>query len=97
MLEGAIEELRSRLAGDDKQVYFEVFRAHVIDPTLQGAQARLPTYQALADELDIKQSDVRNYLSYARQLLRQLLRRRIRDYVASEQEVDAELQRVLGG
>jgi hypothetical protein len=40
---------------------------------------------------------VRNYLTYCRAALRQILRERIRDYVDRETDVDRELEEVLRG
>jgi RNA polymerase sigma factor (sigma-70 family) len=106
LLEPAIHELKDRLAKDEKAVYFEVLRLYLIDPALAprtvgrsvshaGGTFEVPTYRDVAARLGIKETDVLNYLAYCRRALREILTARIRDYVATEGDVPAELEAFL--
>jgi len=91
----AVEELRARLHGEGKEVYFRVFETYCFQNE-EGAPKdpsadRAPTYRQLGSRLGIKETDVRNYLSYCRREVREILRAKVRDYVQSEEDVDAEL------
>jgi len=54
------------------------------------------SYRECAALLGIKESDVRNYVFRARTLLRETVRRQVRDSVAHEGEVEEELAYLLG-
>jgi RNA polymerase sigma-70 factor (ECF subfamily) len=106
LLEAAIRELKEKLAGGGKAVYFEVMRLYLIDPVLApqsvsrsvshaGETFEVPTYRDVAARLGIKETDVLNYLAFCRRELREILRARIRDYVATDGDVPAELQAFL--
>ena len=105
LLGGAIDELKKRLVEDAKAVYFEVFRVYCLDAETDTAHStvlagEVPgglTYGEVGARLGIKESDVRNYLTHCRRLLRQILKERIRDYVASDEDVERELEEVAGG
>ena len=84
LLQDAIASLESRLRGEDKERYFQVFSAYCLEP-------EETSYAGLAIRLGLSESDVRNYLSYARRALREILVHRIRDYVESDDEVEREL------
>jgi hypothetical protein len=96
-----VAELGRKLAADGKQVYFDVFRAYCLEDS-QSSRSRAgepdegPTYGDVAARLGIKESDVRNYLTLCRKVLREILRERIREYVSGEDEIDRELGAVLG-
>jgi hypothetical protein len=64
------------------KLYFEVFEGD----RLKGAAS-----------LKIRESDVRNHLSFCRGRLRHLLRARIRSHVVSEEQVEGEQDEALRG
>jgi len=59
---------------------------------LASGPAPLPSYQDVADLLGVQKTDVGNYIKYCRKVLRQILRERIREYVATDADADRELQ-----
>lgn len=108
VLWGAIETLGDELRKEGKEAYFRAFQAYCVDPQvppatpptstfLRGPSSDGPTYDRLAKELGVKKSDVRNYLSHCRARLHQILRERVRDYVATDDDVHPELAEVLRG
>jgi len=110
LFDAAIADLHAFLKAEGKPLYFDIFRMYCIDPTmprdtarsstfLQGAETgRIgPTYRDIALALGVNESDVRNHLNYCRSTFRSLLRRRIREYVAGDEDVDPELEAVLRG
>lgn len=92
VFEGAVQNLQSLLASQGKDAYFAVFRAYCLD---EESKKEDLTYGEVAERLRMKETDVRNYLTFCRKALRQILRARIREYVSSEAEVDEELKQVL--
>ena len=60
-------------------------------------QGRLSLLQGTCPKLGITENQVRNHLSYARNMLRQILQELIRDYVAQDSDVESELAMLLGG
>lgn len=104
LFDAGVEELRRLLMEDGRAAYWRVFQIYCLEPA-QGADRHTavageeappgPTYQEVARELGIKETDVRNYLSHCRRALKQILRNRIRDYVASDDDVDRELGEAL--
>lgn len=90
LLDAAASDLGRQLADAGKASYFEVFRMLVLEP---GPE--VPTYQAVAARLGLRDSDVRNYLYHCRQAFRDILRRRIRETVGSDAEADQEIGALL--
>jgi RNA polymerase sigma factor (sigma-70 family) len=105
LLDLSLKTLESTLESEGKTLYFSVFRAFVGDfwkpaPPIPGAPIGSPagpTYRELAARLEIRESDVRNYLSYCRRELRRILKERIREYVDTEEEAELELRVFLNG
>ena len=103
LLDGAIDDLRTTLASQGKSVYFDVFHAYFLhgagatSSKLSRTDEQGPTYDDIAQRLGIKETDVRNHLTACRKMLKDLLRRRIRDYVESDDEVESELEEMLKG
>lgn len=101
LIDDSIEELRSRLNAEGKDVYFDVFRAYCIESGELGpapaASSAPVTYAGIASRFGLKESDVRNYLFVCRRDLWELVRRRVRDYVSSEADVESELLDIVGG
>ena len=108
LFDSSIEQLRRSLQEEDKSVYFEAFRFYCIEPEgvekndrstafLRDGPEPGPTYRDVAVKLEIQETDVRNYLTYCRRLLKDILRGRIREYVTSESDVELELEEVMRG
>ncbi len=91
LMDHAIEELRRELEQTGKAVYFEVFRRY----DLGHAASEERTYESLARELAIKESDISNYLGACRKRIRRLIVEQIRDYVSSDDEIGPELARTF--
>jgi len=91
LLESALRELKSNLLRDGKDAYVRVFEGYLLQ------DASTPTYAEVAVRLELRETDVRNYLHYCRTALRQILRERIREYVESDSDVDRELIGFLSG
>jgi RNA polymerase sigma-70 factor (ECF subfamily) len=89
VMDDAIATLKKQLTADDKKTYFEVFRLYFVEAKNE------PTYEDVAKRLGLKVTDVRNYLNTCRKELREILKARIRDYVASDDEVEPELIQIL--
>ena len=89
-LDAAAADLERQLTEAGKTAYFEVFRILVLD-----ADSEVPSYHAVADRLGLRDSDVRNYLHHCRDAYREILRRRIRETVASDAEVEQEIGDLL--
>ena len=81
-------EAKCRQARQEK--HWEVFRQTVVEPALFGAEA--PSMQQLCDELGIatpKKAAAMNVV--AKRRFRRVMRMHVRQFVASEDEVDAEI------
>jgi RNA polymerase sigma factor (sigma-70 family) len=92
LLGDAVDALRASCAARGREAVFQVFRRYVLDD--DGAAK--PTYQALADELGIKVTDVTNHLAAARREFRRIVLERLRELTASEDEWRSEARAVLG-
>lgn len=90
LMDGAVAQLRETLGREGKTKYIDVFERYC-----RGAAE--PTYAEVARELGLKESDVRNHLSFCRRVLRGILHDRVREYVSSEEDVERELREAAGG
>lgn len=91
LVDSAIRELEATLGRDGKADYFRVFRCYLLE------DASSTTYSQVAARLELRETDVRNYLHHCRVALRQILRDRIREYVESDSDVERELINFLNG
>jgi len=55
----------------------------------------MPTYGSVAKRLGVAESDVRNYLSFCRAKLREILKDGVRDTVDNPADVEDELRALL--
>ena len=96
LFEAGLKSLKTALESEKKPLYWEVFRLYCLEPLNQddGGGAP-PTYRDIAAKLHLKETDVRNYLTYCRRSLQNLLRERIREYALTESEVEQELELAL--
>jgi RNA polymerase sigma factor (sigma-70 family) len=90
----AVDELRRSCAASDKHVQFALFQRYDLEgPDL----AEKPTYAQLAEEFGLSAMQVTNYLAFARRQFRQLILDQLRATTGSDEEFQAEVQRLLGG
>jgi hypothetical protein len=90
----AVDELRQRCAAVGKEQPFKLFERY----DLEGPDAiEKPTYANLAQEFDLPETQVTNYLAFARRLFRQLALERLRAATATEEEYQYEVVRLFGG
>lgn len=90
LLEQVHQKLRLEFERNGKLDAFNRFSGY-----LGGNHADLPSYQALATELGISESAVKVNIHRMRQQFRKLLRQEIANTVASESDVDDELNRMF--
>ncbi len=103
LFDDALRDLQATLHREDKDLYFESFRLYCLEPLEvtprtrgpEDAEPPPPTYKEVAARLKLRESDVRNYLAYARRLLQDLLRARIREYALTDEEVEHEIALAL--
>ena len=91
ILERGIETLRARLTSQGRERYYQAFARYAVDGD-PGV-----TYGSVAEELSVKESDVRNYLRHCRKRLREIVAAELRDTVSSPDQVEDELRAVLAG
>lgn len=80
----ATKSLEGMLKADGKEVVYRAFQACVL-------AAAPKSYRDCASELGIGEGDVRNYVFRARNLLKDIVRRHVRESVGEDAEVDGEL------
>jgi RNA polymerase sigma-70 factor (ECF subfamily) len=88
LLEG-VARLREQLTAEGRHGQLAMFESYCLG---DGA----PTYAALAAQHGVTEDDVRNRLREARQRLRQILRKQLRETLAAGEDVESELAIVLG-
>jgi RNA polymerase sigma factor (sigma-70 family) len=89
----AVESLRERCRGTVRAGAFEMFLRYDIEGS--DAPTR-PTYATLARDFQIPVSDVTNQLAWARRTFRDIVLTTLRTCCATEEELRAEAQDVLG-
>jgi len=87
----SIRRLKEVLAKEGKADHFRVYEAYEIQP--EGS----PTYESVGQELGMAAQKVKSYLEYARTRLRDVITETVCDYVASRDEMLAELRYILTG
>jgi len=94
LLEQVIAELREEYCGTGRTAHWEVFRRKVLSPILEDADD--PPLAALCDKLGIK-SEVKasNIIVNVKRRFRKVLRRRLRNLVGSDAEVEDELNDIF--
>ncbi|MFO0565615.1 MAG: sigma-70 family RNA polymerase sigma factor [Polyangiaceae bacterium] len=90
LLATAVEALRRECVAKKRTQHFHVFER------LDLAEDDRPSYAEVANELGISVTDVTNRLAYARRELRRLVLDELREITASDAELRAEAQSVLG-
>lgn len=89
----ALEALRELCERTGKQAQFEVFRRYDL---LEHPAGERPTYAELAVDLGLPQTQVTNYLAWARREFRALVLQTLREITATEAEYQAEARSLLG-
>ncbi|MEM9194743.1 MAG: sigma-70 family RNA polymerase sigma factor [Myxococcota bacterium] len=87
----AVAELEGELASKGKANYFKIFQRYDLKPDDER-----PTYGELAEELDLKVTDVTNHLAYVRRRLRQIVLSKLREITVSDEEFREEAREMLG-
>jgi RNA polymerase sigma factor (sigma-70 family) len=91
---GAVDDLRRQCAGSGKELHFKLFERYDLD----GPDAAVKlSYASLAEEFGLPQTQVTNYLAFARRLFRRLVLERLRATTGSEDEFRDEVWRLFGG
>jgi RNA polymerase sigma factor (sigma-70 family) len=89
----AVDELRRQCAAADKNTHFKLFERY----DLKGPNADMsPSYAGLAAEFGLAETQVTNYLAYARRHFRQLVLERLRAATGSEDEFQQEMWQLFG-
>jgi len=91
-----VARLRVHLAAQDKSVYFRIFERYDLLDALPGGPEKRPTYQHLATELGLAETDVTNYLAFARREFRRIVLDFLRETTASDEEFRREARSLLG-
>ena len=86
----AVADLRSLSEKEEKQIQFAVFEAYDL------AESRRPTYGELAARHGIPETQVTNYLAWARRELRRLVLARLERVTATDQEFREDARGLLG-
>ena len=93
LMQRAVSDLRADTERSGRAAMFEVFARY----DLTDAPGERPTYAAVAAALGITAVTVTNHLAAMRRQFRQILLDRLRELTASDEEFEAEAQRLLGG
>jgi len=100
LLDDSIRALEDRLKAEGSGALMDVFRLYCL-PGDPGDSTRLfkggGTYADVAAKLGFRESDVRKRLSRCREVLREIVLERIREYSGDEAEAAAEFRRIVGG
>lgn len=91
LLHRSIEELKSLLQREDRSVHFEVFHDYCLEPARDPA----PTYRDTGHKFGLAETEVRHVLEHCRRELRRILRERIKQYAAADEDVESELKLAL--
>jgi RNA polymerase sigma-70 factor (ECF subfamily) len=103
LLDVSLARLETELKKEGKESYFNVFRTYLLDPgsarevsvATQSGELALPTYATVARRWGLNESDVRNYLTFCRGRLREILKDGIRETVEDARDVEDELRSLL--
>lgn len=93
LFESAVSRLRTECANSGKQLHFAVFEHYDIRARNAGEPV---TYAQLAEEYGLPETQVTNYLAFARRRLRVHVLDVLRELTANDSEFRAEARDVLG-
>lgn len=89
VMEGATLALEEELASQGKSIYFTVFQEYFLSDTELD-------YRTVAEQHDLKASDVSNYLQHAKRRFRSVLRAVVADTVGDRGDLETELAWLFG-
>ncbi len=92
ILDDALRDLEAEYRARGQEGLFRLFVEKEVDPPDPE-----PGYAELAAKYGVSATDVRNTLYRAKQRLRELARRRVRETVASDADAEAEFRELFGG
>ncbi len=95
LIDDSFADLQTFLSQEGKPHYGEIFKAYTLSQA--SAAGDEPTYDELAAQFKLQKHDVRNILSYCRKVYRDILKRRVRQYVDSDEAMEAELGEIAKG
>jgi DNA-directed RNA polymerase specialized sigma24 family protein len=90
----SVESLRQFCESNGKKTHFRLFEIYVVTDLEEGEKR--PSYASLASRFGIAETDVTNYLAYARREFRRLLLEKLREMTISEEEFRREARALLG-
>ena len=86
-------DLEKEYTSSGKTMHFRIFQERLIFPVLEGIP---PTpMKTLAQRYSVSEKQVANYLLTARRAYRRLLETRIREYAASDTDIEAEISELF--
>lgn len=89
-----LHKLESECRQTGKLIHYEIFKARILLPNLEGAVP--PPMRELAERFCITEKKVANYLLTARRAYRRLLETKVSEYAASPEDFAAEMQELSG-
>lgn len=84
-----IEQAVAELERECRPEVFAAFRAYFFDPDR-------PTYAEAARRLGLSETDVTNHLHHAKERMRQIVRRLVRESAETERDFDEEMRELFG-
>jgi RNA polymerase sigma factor (sigma-70 family) len=90
----SVESLRKFCESNGKKTHFRLFEIYVISDLDEGESR--PSYSRLAGRFGIAETDVTNYLAYARNEFRRIALEKLREMTVSEDEFRREARALLG-
>lgn len=87
----AIERLQDALREEGKEEYYRVYAAYDLVPT----DGEKKTYESVARSLNLPFTDVKNYLTYARSRLRELVLEGVTEYAATSDDLLQEMRELF--
>jgi hypothetical protein len=88
ILEGTLERMKRECTDGKRKLYYLAFRRYIES----SADMAPPSYREIGQELGVSEIDVTNFLYRGRNIFHKLLRSEIRELVASDSEIDAEIE-----
>jgi RNA polymerase sigma factor (sigma-70 family) len=89
VLRRALRGLEEILIKEGKGVYYEIFSIYDLGGSGQKS------YKELAEKFSLKETDIRNHLSYARNLLKRIIKTEISGYTTDKSAINDELRFLL--
>ncbi len=87
----ALEDLKEHCVETGKELQYKIFERYDLEGS--EGEARV-TYSGLAEEFSLPETQVTNYLAFARRQFRRALLNRLREVTASDREFEAEAARL---